>query len=196
MPSLGIPPTSLRLPHLFPPSLIFQGSPASVFSPHLMSHRTFCHFRAHYCSLSQPQTKIEVLCHEQGEGNGNPFRYSCLDNPLDRWTRRAIVHGFTKESETTEWLSNKNSTNSKAVLLFHSRTIYVSFFTSNLQHFFLLFLIPNSQKRRAVLWLQMSMLYRENRCDLMRTPQCPAPDPSSTCVGNHTLHHPSILALT
>ena len=71
-----------------------------------------------------------------GEGNGNPFWYSCLDSPLDRWTWRAIVHGFTKESDTTEWLNNNNSTNSKAVLLFHSRAIYVSFFTSNLQHFF------------------------------------------------------------
>ena len=70
-----------------------------------------------------------------GEGNGNPFWYSCLDNPLDRWTGRAIVHGVTKESDMTEWLNSNNSRNSKAVLLFHSRATYVSFFTSDLQHF-------------------------------------------------------------
>ena len=31
-----------------------------------------------------------------GEGNGNPFQYSCLGNPMDRGTWRAIVHGFAK----------------------------------------------------------------------------------------------------
>ena len=28
-----------------------------------------------------------------GEGNGNPFQYSCLENPMDRGARQAIVHG-------------------------------------------------------------------------------------------------------
>ena len=27
-----------------------------------------------------------------GEGNGNPLQYSCLENPKDRGTWRAIVH--------------------------------------------------------------------------------------------------------
>ena len=31
-----------------------------------------------------------------GEGNGNPFQYSCLENPMDRRTWYAIVHGVTK----------------------------------------------------------------------------------------------------
>ena len=31
-----------------------------------------------------------------GEGNGNPFQYSCLDNPMDRGVRKATVHGVTK----------------------------------------------------------------------------------------------------
>ena len=31
-----------------------------------------------------------------GEGNGNPFQYSCLENPMDRGAWRAIVHGVTK----------------------------------------------------------------------------------------------------
>ena len=26
------------------------------------------------------------------EGNGNPLQYSCLENPMDRGTRQAIVH--------------------------------------------------------------------------------------------------------
>ena len=31
-----------------------------------------------------------------GEGNGNPLQYTCLENPMDRWTWRASVHGVTR----------------------------------------------------------------------------------------------------
>ena len=31
-----------------------------------------------------------------GEGNGNPFQYSCLENPMDRGAWRATVLGVTK----------------------------------------------------------------------------------------------------
>ena len=31
-----------------------------------------------------------------GEGNGNPLQYSCLDNPMDRRSRQATVHGVAK----------------------------------------------------------------------------------------------------
>ena len=31
-----------------------------------------------------------------GGGNGNPLRYSCLQNPTDRGAWRATVHGFAK----------------------------------------------------------------------------------------------------
>ena len=34
-----------------------------------------------------------------GEGNGSPFQYSCLENPMDRGAQQAIVHGVT-ESQT------------------------------------------------------------------------------------------------
>ena len=36
-----------------------------------------------------------------GEGNGNPFQYSCLINPMDRGAWQAIVHGVAKESDPT-----------------------------------------------------------------------------------------------
>ena len=36
-----------------------------------------------------------------GEGNGNPFQYSCLENPMDGGTWWATVHGVAK-SDTTE----------------------------------------------------------------------------------------------
>ena len=31
-----------------------------------------------------------------GEGNGNPLQYSCLENPMDRGTWWATVHGVVK----------------------------------------------------------------------------------------------------
>ena len=31
-----------------------------------------------------------------GEGNGNPFQYSCLENSMDRGAWQAIVNGFTR----------------------------------------------------------------------------------------------------
>ena len=41
-----------------------------------------------------------------GEGNGNPFQYSCLENPMDRGAEWATFHRVTKESDTTEWLTH------------------------------------------------------------------------------------------
>jgi len=43
-----------------------------------------------------------------GERNGNPLQYSCLGNPMDRGAWQAIVHGITKESDTTWQLNNNN----------------------------------------------------------------------------------------
>ena len=37
-----------------------------------------------------------------GGGNGNPLQYFCLENPTDRGTWQARVHGVSKkESDTT-----------------------------------------------------------------------------------------------
>ena len=39
---------------------------------------------------------IPRLGRSPGEGNGNPLRYSCLENPTDRGAWWATVHGVTK----------------------------------------------------------------------------------------------------
>ena len=36
-----------------------------------------------------------------GEGNGYPFQYSCLGNPMDKGDWYATILGVTKESDTT-----------------------------------------------------------------------------------------------
>ena len=33
---------------------------------------------------------------ENGEGNGNPLHYSCLENPMDRGAWGATVHGVAR----------------------------------------------------------------------------------------------------
>ena len=42
---------------------------------------------------------IPGLERSPAEGNGNPFQYFCLGNPIDRRAWQAIVHGVTKESD-------------------------------------------------------------------------------------------------
>ena len=42
-------------------------------------------------------------------GNGNPFQYSCLNNPMDRGAWRATVHGLTKVLDMTEQINTQIS---------------------------------------------------------------------------------------
>ena len=39
---------------------------------------------------------IPGLGRSPGEGNDNPFQYSCLENPMDRGAWWAILHGVAK----------------------------------------------------------------------------------------------------
>ena len=43
---------------------------------------------------------IPVSGRSPGEGNGNPFQYPCLENPMDSRAWWATAHGVTKESGT------------------------------------------------------------------------------------------------
>jgi len=41
-----------------------------------------------------------------GEGNGNPLQYSCLENPTDRATWWATVHGVTQSQTPLKRLTH------------------------------------------------------------------------------------------
>ena len=44
---------------------------------------------------------ISASCYySPGGGNGNPFQYSCLGNPMDREAWWATVHGAAKELDS------------------------------------------------------------------------------------------------
>ena len=43
------------------------------------------------------ETCVRSLGQEDpGEGNGNPFQYSCLENPMDKGAWWTTVHGVAK----------------------------------------------------------------------------------------------------
>ena len=44
------------------------------------------------------ETQVQSLGREDspGEGNGNPFQYPCLENPMDGEAWQATVHGVAK----------------------------------------------------------------------------------------------------
>ena len=48
---------------------------------------------------------IPGLGRSPGEGNGNPVQYSCLENPIDRRTWQATVHGIAKHQTRLKQLS-------------------------------------------------------------------------------------------
>ena len=48
---------------------------------------------------------IPGLGRSSREGHGNPPQYSCLENPIDRGTWRAIVHGVTKSQTQLKLLN-------------------------------------------------------------------------------------------
>ena len=47
------------------------------------------------CNAQDPGS-IPELGRFPGEGNGNPLKYSCLENSMDRGIWQAVVHGVTK----------------------------------------------------------------------------------------------------
>ena len=59
-----------------------------------------------------------------GEGNGNPLQYSCLENPVDRGTWWAAVHGVTQSQTRLKWLSSSSS-------ILHSRASQLALVIKN-----------------------------------------------------------------
>ena len=51
--------------------------------------------KASACNAGDPGS-IPALGRSPGEGNSNPFQYSCLENPMDRGAWQATVHRVAK----------------------------------------------------------------------------------------------------
>ena len=63
------------------------------------------------CSVGDPGS-IPGSWKSPGEWSGNPLQYSCLENPLDRGTCQATVHGvttsWTRLNDFTWYINNKD----------------------------------------------------------------------------------------
>ena len=57
-------------------------------------------------SGSEDLGSVPVSGRSPGEGNGNSFQYSCLENSMDRGAWWVTVHGGHKELDMTEWLTH------------------------------------------------------------------------------------------
>ena len=67
----------------------------------------------------QPHFHFSLLC--TGEGNGNPFQYSCLENPRDREAWRAAVSGVAQN-----WTQLKRLSSSRRWVIEDLALIYVT----------------------------------------------------------------------
>ena len=63
----------------------------TLFLEHIYQY-IYIYFLKHY---------FTYILYFNGEGNGTPFQYSCLRNPIDRGAWQATVHGVA-ESDMTE----------------------------------------------------------------------------------------------
>ena len=80
--------------------------PWSEKIPHTMEQRSpTCHKKEGFpggsvgkepaCNARDPDS-VPGLERSLGGGNGNPLKYSCLENPMDRGAWQAAVHGVTR----------------------------------------------------------------------------------------------------
>ena len=67
---------------------------------------------------------IPGLGRSPGTENGNPLQYSCLENPMDRGTWRAVVHRITESWTQLKWLSHTD-TRCNIMGSVHGRSVYV-----------------------------------------------------------------------
>ena len=58
--------------------------------------RAQCKESACYAGATGDEDLIPGLGRPPGEGNGDPLRYSCLENPMDRGAWEVTVHGVAE----------------------------------------------------------------------------------------------------
>ena len=87
-----------------------------TFQHSLDGHRLFCNFNINFeylsirtLQLNWRHLKKGIILNLKfnGEGNGNPLQYSCLENLMDRWAwrtsvwHRRVVHNLATEQQHT-----------------------------------------------------------------------------------------------
>jgi len=65
-----------------------------------IARRNICNLRYRYHPNAEDESSIPGSGRSLAEGNGHPFQYSCLGNPMDRGVWWTIGHGVAKELDT------------------------------------------------------------------------------------------------
>ena len=93
------------------------GVPPGKPCSHHAHCQTLCSTHPHCIYLPPPKLgsllSVTILLNE--EGNGNPLKYSCLENPRDGEARWAAVYGVTQSWTRLRWLSSSRSILLKAL---------------------------------------------------------------------------------
>ena len=109
---------------------------------------------------------IPGLGRASGEGNGNPLRYSCLENLMDRGAWRATVHGVarvghdsaTKPAPLSTWVGGPGSspTSFKLTICYRWVPVHPVYVRSFIHLFIQVFnicqaivLVPREQERHG-----------------------------------------------
>ena len=64
-------------------------------------------------NYKKPSCFLKTTPKQQGEGNGNPLQYSCLENTRDRGAWWAAVYGVAQSQTRLKRLSSSNSQNNR-----------------------------------------------------------------------------------
>ena len=86
--------------------------------------------------MNEQENKFMISSNKDGEGNGNPLQYSCLENPRDRGAWWAVVSGVAQsrtwlkrqQQQQQQWLYNIQLKTSRAVLFLPPSDAYVRSF--------------------------------------------------------------------
>ena len=106
--------TATQKPTHKPPSIVIHNTQKTGTTPCLSTDGDFprgSDSKESICNAGDPGL-IPGSGKSPGEGHGNPFQYSCLENPVDSGAWLAIVHGVTKRKtglsdshfSTDEWI--------------------------------------------------------------------------------------------
>ena len=95
-----------------------------------------------------------------GEGNGNPLRCSCLENPRDGGAWWASVYGVAQGWTRLKWLSSSSSSSSSSIdiLPFWLTFYYLSFYYF-IMSFYIRILLKHSMHLLSVLLFLIALLF-------------------------------------
>ena len=76
-----------------------------IFQVRILERAAYSNGKEYACNAGDAGVMdlIPGLVRSPGGGNGNPFQYSCLENPMDLGAWWARIHGVRKRYDQNNW---------------------------------------------------------------------------------------------